>query len=121
MRSIKRHFDREARLQRVYGDSRSVQPPSGKPIPEEFKIRLLKNGKSCTCEALILISHDIGEIEKHIAKLRESVVSGVYDERSIVGDAVLRMEGILLRIHEHIPRLPEASIQPKRHPKKIKK
>jgi len=47
----------------------------------------------CICENLPLVKNNIDRISDEVAKLRQAVVDGRYDPRSIVGDAVLIMEG----------------------------
>ena len=62
--------------------------------------------EECTCGKLLLVTNNIDRIATDAAKLRQAVVDGIYDPRSIVGDAVLRIEGQLRQIREHIPPLP---------------
>lgn len=63
----------------------------------------------CTCEVSVLAWSRLDAISKEIAKLREAVADGRYDERSLVGDAVLRIEGQLSQLYEFFPAPKEAS------------
>lgn len=47
----------------------------------------------CICGNLPLVKNNIDRISDEVAKLRQAVIDGRYDPRSIVGDAVLVMEG----------------------------
>ena len=57
----------------------------------------------CTCGYLILAASHLDRIADDVRKLRQAVIDGLYDPRSIVGDAVLRMEGQLRQVRELIP------------------
>jgi hypothetical protein len=42
-------------------------------------------------------------LERDVAKLKKAIQDGLYGSRSIVGDAVIRMESSLARIREDFP------------------
>ncbi|MFA6414723.1 MAG: hypothetical protein WC217_02435 [Candidatus Paceibacterota bacterium] len=54
----------------------------------------------CVCGIIPLAVNNIERIEQYVAKLRKAVVDGLYDERSIVGDAVLSIEGQLRQLRD---------------------
>ncbi len=58
---------------------------------------------TCTCTPAILLNIRLERIEQEVAKLREAIRDGRYDSRSLVGDAVLVMEGQLKQIREDFP------------------
>lgn len=55
-------------------------------------------------EIVILVDIRLKRIEKEVAKLRQAVANGSFDSRSLVGDAVLVIEGQLKQIREEIPK-----------------
>ena len=44
------------------------------------------------------------ELEKDVSRLKQAVMDGVFDERSIVGDRTLHMEGMMRQIRESFGR-----------------
>ena len=58
-------------------------------------------------EIVILVDIRLARIEKEVAKLKKAVADGIFDSRSLVGDAVLVIEGQLSQIREDIPKFKE--------------
>lgn len=54
----------------------------------------------CNCGDVPLATIRIERIEQQIAKLRQAITDGLYGERSVVGDAVLAIEGQLSSLRE---------------------
>jgi hypothetical protein len=55
---------------------------------------------SCLCHRIPLIATKIDRIKAEVAKLRQAITNQVYGERSVVGDAVLVIEGQLKQVRE---------------------
>lgn len=49
---------------------------------------------------LPLIALRVTKIDTEIAKLRKAVIDGIYDERSIVGDATIAIEAQLVQVSQ---------------------
>lgn len=54
--------------------------------------------------AVTAVDIRLERIETEVAKLRQAVVDGRVDARSLVGDAVLVIEGQLKQIRKYIPK-----------------
>lgn len=59
---------------------------------------------TCNCDSSVLLGGRLERIEKEIEKLRKAIEDGRYNSRSLVGDAVLTIEGQLQQIREYFPK-----------------
>lgn len=70
----------------------------------------------CRCEVSVLARSLLNTIEAEVKKLRQAVVDGTYDPRSIVGDATLVIEAQLKELYEFFPSLEEQRAQIQEQP-----
>ena len=54
--------------------------------------------QKCDCANIVSIEINVERIESEVAKLRQAVIDGRYDPRSLVGDAVLVIDGQLKQV-----------------------